>query len=209
MVQTLGLTKKLWNKKYARLWDKNIMRRKKKFSEHGEEQVIDCVFSKFPPKHKYFVDVGAYGALSSNTWKLMKQGWRGLMIERDRNQAVELATTTDVEFRWETVTPQNLEDILMREGVKFDFDFLSVDVDSYEYEIWKNLSVYKPKLVCIEVNQKEQDFEVIDYDPSFSVHPDAVNGYGGATIGLMNRLADEKGYDYLCWDVSNAFYIRR
>lgn len=204
----LDLNHKFWNKKYKKLYDSLG---EKKYSEHQEDGIIEAVFKKYKPKYRYFVDVGAFGQRSSNTWALMEQGWGGLMIEEKKEESLEIARTinfTNTKYIKQTVTQDNLDDILLSNNVPYDFDFLSVDVDSYEYEIWKNLS-FKPKLVCIEVNQVEQDFDVLNYDPSFSVHPKAGNGYGGATIGLMNKLAKEKGYDYLCWDVSNAFYIRR
>lgn len=204
MLKIKGTNEKFWNEKYIDIF--NLLG-ESKYSEHGEDAVIHAVLQK--PKHKFFVDVGAWGERSSNIWQLMEEGWRGVVIDSNRDQAVELVTTVSpkVKTLWRTVTQNNLDSILLQHAVPYDFDFLSVDVDCYEYEIWKNLTVYKPKLVCIEVNQVELDFDVINYDPSFSVVKQ--DGYGGATIGLMNRLADEKGYDYLCWDVSNAFYIKR
>jgi hypothetical protein len=204
MLKIKGTNEKFWNEKYIDIF--NLLGGSK-YSEHGEEAVIQAVLQK--PKHKFFVDVGAWGERSSNIWRLMEEGWRGVVIDSNRDQAVELVTTVSpkVKTLWQTVTQNNLDSILLQHAVPYDFDFLSVDVDCYEYEIWKNLVVYKPKLVCIEVNQVELDFDVINYDPSFSVAKR--DGYGGATIGLMNRLADEKGYDYLCWDVSNVFYIKR
>lgn len=201
----LDLGHKYWNVKYKSLYKKLGDR---KYSEHQEDGIIEAVFKKYKPKYKYFVDIGAYGKQSSNTWALMEQGWQGIMVESSKTQALELNTivTPKIKSFMKHITQDNLEDLLLEQGVPYDFDFLSVDIDSYEYEVWKNLTIYKPRLVCIEVNQQETDFKVVNYDPSFSV---VEGGYGGATIGLMNRLAEDKGYDYLCWDVSNAFYIRR
>src|SRR3990167_7085798 len=198
----LDINKKYWNEKYINLYKYLGERR---YSEHQEDGIIEAVFKN---KKGYFVDVGAYGQRSSNTWVMMEKGWKGLMIEEDKNQIIEIATTIKPSIKYieKHITQTNLEETLLEQGVPYDFDFLSIDVDSYDYEIWKNLQVFKPKLVCIEVNQTEQDFEVLNYDPSYSV---VSSEYGGATIGLMNRLANDKDYDYLCWDVSNAFYIRR
>lgn len=207
----LDINHKFWNKKYEYLYK---YLGEKIYSEHQEDGIVEAFFKKNKPKYKYFVDVGAYGQLSSNTWALLDKGWQGLMVDSNKTQIEEIAqfaSNNKFKYRFKQITIDNLTELLLEEGVPLDFDFLSIDVDSIEYEIWKNLTVFKPKLICIEVNQQEPDFNVIDYDPSFSLwkFKDKSNGYGGATIGLMNKLADEKGYDYLCWDVSNAFYIRR
>jgi len=209
----LDLQNKLWNKKYLNLRNEDLINRplSGNASEHGENNVIDSVFSIISPQNKVLVDVGAYGARSSNTYKLLEKGWKGFLIEKDPIQIAELngafKGNRNVKIINANVTRDNLEGLVGSPFLPVNFDFLSIDVDSYEYEIWKNLTLYKPNLVCIEVNQFETDFKVIGYDPSFSVNKR--DGYGGATIGLVNKLAKEKGYDYLCWDVSNAFYIRK
>jgi len=212
----LDLQNKLWNKKYLNLRNEDLINRPLEgdSSEHGENNVIDSVFSKVKPQNKVFVDAGAYGARSSNTYKLVEQGWRGVLIEENPvlipDMKEKFRDNKGVKIIEAHISPTNLED-LIGYHLPINFDFLSIDVDSYEYEIWKNLTLYKPNLVCIEVNQFEPDFKVIDYDPSFSMwaSTNKRDGYGGATIGLVNKLAKEKGYDYLCWDVSNAFYIRK
>ena len=36
--------------------------------------------------------------------------------------------------------------------IPINFDILSIDVDSYDYQIWKSVEKYKPKIVIIEIN---------------------------------------------------------
>lgn len=209
---TLDSVHKFWNKKYQKLYIPEILEKPNKYSEHGEDNVIEVIFLD---KIGYFVDVGAYGQRSSNTYALIDKGWKGLLIEASDIQFPEIRdkfeNSETVFAIHEYVRPDSLEQILGHYKVDKNFDFLSVDVDSFEYEIWKNLKNYQPNLVCIEVNQFENDWKKIDYDPSFSLnkYQGKDQSYGGATIGLMNKLAEEKGYDYLCWDVSNVFYIKK
>ena len=210
---------KFWNVKYKKLFNKKLIHRPLDMagahSEHGENNIIDSVFSVVSPQNKIFVDVGAYGARSSNTYKLIEQGWRGILIEANPIQAPEIRTTFEdnknIKVLEAFVTPKNLEELIDLSFFPANFDFLSMDVDCFEYEIWMNLKEYQPNLICVEINQLETNFDVIDYDPSYSLwkYRKQREGYGGATVGLMNKLAKEKGYDYLCMDVSNAFYIRR
>lgn len=214
---TLDSVHKFWNKKYRYLIKEDILFGPNKYSEHGEDNVIECVFPD-PIGGQYagyFVDVGANGPRSSNTYTLIDRSWSGLLIEASDIQFPEIEekanSLENVYAIHEYVKPDSLEKILGHYKVEKNFDFLSIDVDSFEYEIWKNLKEYQPNLVCIEVNQLEKNWKKIDYDPSYSLNKyrGQPESYGGATIGLMNRLAEEKGYDYLCWDVSNAFYVKK
>lgn len=222
-MEVLGLQDKYWNKKYINLYDKEFIFSGKILSEHSEAAIIDSVFKKIPPIGKFFVDVGAYGERSSNTYNLAKNGWKGIAIDTNIEQAAELRSIfrgMDVKVVTEFVTPGKigkkhepycLESILSRLEAPTVFDVLSIDTDSYEYEIWKYLTHYEAVIVCIEVNQFETDFSVIDYDSSFTLHTHKgkQEGYGGASVGLMNNLAEEKGYDFLCLDVCNALYIKK
>jgi len=45
------------------------------------QAVLKELFAKFPPKHKFLVDIGAYGASISNTFGLLSAGWKGILIE--------------------------------------------------------------------------------------------------------------------------------
>lgn len=45
------------------------------------QAVLKELFSKFQPKHKFLVDIGAYGASISNTFGLLSAGWKGILIE--------------------------------------------------------------------------------------------------------------------------------
>lgn len=202
----LRITEKFWSKKYLNLYKRLG---KNKHSEHGEDSVIEAVFGK---KKGYFVDVGAWGDISSNTLALIERGWRGLWIDKNPLTFHEIDNHITfykgfVIFDQLEISKTNLSGILDKFKVPRNLDFLSIDIDSYEYEVWENLDKkYKPKLVCIEVNGMEDSFDVENYDPEYTK---GKGGYGGATIGLMNKLANKKGYDYLCWDVSNVFYIRQ
>jgi FkbM family methyltransferase len=50
-------------------------------SQCGESVILLGIFNAHPPKHRLLVDVGAYGKEISNTWLLLKDGWRGFLIE--------------------------------------------------------------------------------------------------------------------------------
>jgi hypothetical protein len=199
-----------WNKDLNHLYnEKLIFGDDKVSSEHSEELIIKSVFSHIKPKNKWCVDVGAYGIKSSNTYGLIKDGWKSVQIETDPDQVRFLKNfykkNLDVEVMDRFITPKNLDSVLSeRTSLPKSFDFLSIDIDSYDYEVWMNLKSYSPNLVCIECDQHETDFSVVSYDPSYSLHTE----HGGASVGLLNRVAKEKGYTYLCLTGNNVFYIK-
>lgn len=204
-----------WNPKY-KIFDMND---KLYHSQQREAQILEHIFSCVEPKNKWLVDLGACdGVNGSNSYDLIKNGWSGLLIEADahfmgiakdnysnENEEVQKKVffchmKVDRGFFSEEIT---LNKIIKNYPIPKDFDFLSIDIDSYDYEVWRNLD-YHPNVVCIECNSVEEDINVINYDPSYSVQ---VPPYGGATVGLLRRLAEEKDYDYLCVEQCNAFFI--
>jgi len=59
------------------------------FSQYGEATWIRSYFSN--PKHKFFVDVGAFGMSLSNTWSLATEGgWKGIAIEANPDRIAAL-----------------------------------------------------------------------------------------------------------------------
>jgi hypothetical protein len=225
-LETRGIGQMYWNREYDFLFDeekfKNIVS-SRKHSEHSEDVFLDWIFDISNYKG-YFVDVGAYGETSSNTYRLIDNSWKGLLIYFDpnciREMTNEFADNKDITVIDTFVTPGKigyptektcLTSILKSHEVPQDFDFLSIDVDSYEFEVWTNLKDYEPKLICIECTTMEDSFDVINYDPSYLMYKytNRESGYGGATVALLNKLAEEKGYDYLCKDVSNVMYIKK
>jgi FkbM family methyltransferase len=60
-------------------------------SQHGEAEFVDSFFAGKPPKHRFFVDVGAFGRGLSNTWSLAKEkGWKGVLVEANPERIPEL-----------------------------------------------------------------------------------------------------------------------
>jgi FkbM family methyltransferase len=52
-------------------------------SQHGEYVFLERWFKVNAPVHKFVVDVGALGRMYSNSWGLLKAGWKGLLIDAD------------------------------------------------------------------------------------------------------------------------------
>ena len=45
-----------------------------------------------------------------------------------------------------------MDNLLEKTNLPKDFEILSIDIDSYDLEVWESLVFYKPKIVIIEIN---------------------------------------------------------
>ena len=66
------------------------------------------------------------------------------------------------------VTPDNIIELFQQLKVPKEFDVLSIDVDSFDYWVWRSLTAYRPRVVVIEYNSflpASADW-VMPYDPS-------------------------------------------
>lgn len=209
-----------WNPKF-----KNLSDRKGTTTESQclTEGIVRAIFEICPPQNRWCVEVGAFDGITwSNTYSFIQDGWNSLQIEGERNSFIKLQETfkdTSVICHQAVIAPDRfghsneLSKIFPKYDIPDNLDFFCLDIDSYDYEVWRNTK-YMPNVICIECNSEETDFYIAYYDPSFSVKDLVFEGfnpkrYGGATVGLLNKLADHKGYDLVCVDKHDAVYIRR
>lgn len=63
----------------------------KDVSQHGTQKVIFDFFQAHPPKHKFLIDVGAFGREMSNSFALLQEGWKGILFEPspERRKTIE------------------------------------------------------------------------------------------------------------------------
>lgn len=196
-----------WNNKYKDLssFAKSID------SQQLEDGIIEGVFHFCKPVSRYCVDIGsADGIWCSNVRNLILQGWSALMIEWDgvskgektfpklqKNYRENRKVITVHDF----VTKENIQETLDIHGVPENLDLLSIDIDSKDLEVWQGIVKHKPNLVVIECNFDRTSLNDFYYVPG--------DLKGAAGVGSLNQVAQEKGYDYLCVEMCNAFFIKR
>jgi hypothetical protein len=187
--------------------------RSNEFSQHGEDGIIKHVLSKIGIKNGYACEFGAWDGIKySNTFALVKKGWKCLMIEADPVKYSDLLETCkanpgiishEAMVHYIPGKGTKLSDILKYHGANRDFDLLSIDVDSCDYHIWKSLDVedFHPKIVIIEhsglyanIIQREGAVHKVDIDGSTAFIP-------------MLELGESKGYTLLC-DTGNMIFLR-
>ena len=182
------------------------------YSQYGEDGVLLEIFKllkKEVPLNEYCVEFGTLDGIKfSNTANLIfNHQWSALLIEGDyisyKNLRKNYINADRVKLlnRYVEFTGANkLDNILIENDVPNDFDFLSIDVDGYDYQIWESLNESHPKIVCIE------------YNPTIPIGIDYVNPIGinfhGSSITSINQLASKKGYKLLFVNENNMIFIK-
>ena len=132
------------------------------YSHLDEEYIINAYLKEDLGLEKggYCVDIAVSNGISmSNTYSLYKNGWSGLAVEFDARKFSYLASNysafSDVNLAKCKVRPQNVLSLLSANETPENFDFLSLDIDGYDFFVLEQiLERYRPRLICTEINEK-------------------------------------------------------
>lgn len=172
------------------------------YSQNGEDGIIEEIFKRIGLDSKFAVEFGVEDGSECNTKLLRKRGWRVLQMDGDPGKGKKIER--------EYITADNINDLFKKYKVPKNLDFLSIDIDSNDWYVWKAIdSVYKPRLVCVEYNASfaPQISASVAYDPKLVWDKTT---YFGASLMALYRLARSKGYDlvYCTTNGVNAFFVR-
>lgn len=168
-----------------------------KYSQFGEDGMIEHVFEQIGTTDRFCVEFGAADGVScSNTKRLRDAGWSALLIEADPARFADLVDEAgDTHQCVNTyVTPENLDHYIAGRQV----DFMSIDVDGDDYEIFAALEA-RPKLVCIEYNAS--------IPPHISLRQSHHGDSFGASARALVDLARTKGYELLEVTRGNLLFV--
>lgn len=179
------------------------------YSQAGEDGIIEKIIALLPANDRWCVEFGAWDGLHlSNSRHLIEnRGYSAVLIEGSmqrfgelqRNYAANprvLARNAFVGF----TAADGLDTLLVSTPVPEDFDLLSIDIDGNDYHVWKAISKYRPKVVCIEYNP------TIPTEVRFTQKPDPALNQGSSVASLV-QLGKEKGYELVCLLGYNAFFV--
>jgi hypothetical protein len=182
--------------------------RNNKYSQFGEDGIIEEISYRLGIREGWFVEFGAWdGQHLSNTYNLLAhKGWQGVFIECDPEKYKALLHTKEafperlhtlcamVGFEGES----KLDNLLAKTPIPPDFELLSIDIDSYDWQVWNALENYRPRIVIIECASAIPPGIYQIHNPPASV---------GASFTALVELGRSKGYQLVC-HTGNCIFIR-
>ena len=177
-------------------------------SQNGEDGIIEELLKRLEINTGWVCEFGAWdGIYLSNTFNLVQKQFNAVFIEGDKDKYKDLLKTVETypniipvnAFIEHNNTDNSLDNILKQTNIPIDFDILSIDIDSYDYQVWKSLEIYKPKIVIIEINSSIK--------VNNEVHIHTPDKYQGTSFKPTYNLGIEKGYTFIL-HTGNMFFIR-
>lgn len=191
----------------------------KVFSQTGEDGIIQFLLRHVDTPNRVFVEFGVHNYTESNTRFLLKNNnWSGLVmdgsakaVERIRNDFVYWLHNLKAECVF--IDRDNINDLIVRNGMMGDIGILSIDIDGNDYWVWEAIDCVKPRIVICEYNSLFGPFRKVTslYDKSFVITRAHYSGlYWGASIGAFHYLARKKGYSLVGSNTAgnNIFFVR-
>ena len=96
-------------------------------------------------------------------------------------------------------TGRNSLSAILEENDFADLDFLSIDIDGLDYEIFSTLA-FRPRVICVEVNAGHSP------DTLTLLDADVAKNNVGQPFMAFHEAAQKMGYDLVCYN-ANAFFV--
>lgn len=182
---------------------------KKIISQNGEDGIIEEIVKRLHLETLWCCEFGAWDGMHlSNTFHLVRtKQAKVIMIEGDEVKFLHLLDTqkkypTEI-FPIKAYVDRNsesinsLDNLLKQTQIPQDFDILSIDIDSYDLDVWESVTFYKPKLVIIEINN--------DIPPGVLQRHSEQHWLNSFTSTV--EVGTKKSYTLVCHSF-NLFFIR-
>ena len=185
-------------------------------SQSGEDITIKEIINELEISEtdKVAVDVGSWDGMHlSNVYNLLAiDGWGGILIEGDSGRLEvskkRFADNPHIHHYngFADRENNNINTILSRYDCPEEFGVFNLDIDSFDFWIWKDLN-YKPKIVCVEHNGNIiDDDKVLPYDTSWT-YSNGTDNYGASAKSLL-RLGNHKGYSLVAASEHNLIFVK-
>jgi len=193
----------MYTNRFYHQYAKNI------YSQNGEDGIIAEILRRLNIQTGWACEFGAWdGMHCSNTFNLVKQGWKAVFIEGDNSRYIDLMKTCSLYPKIRPIhafvdhvpgSSGSLDSILKTTDIPTDFDILSIDIDTFDYQVWDSLTLYNPKIVIIEINS--------DINPNVPNHIHTPGVFGGTSFLPMLQLGKKKGYTFVL-HTGNMIFVR-
>jgi hypothetical protein len=194
------------------------------YSSNGEDGLLEELIKELEITNGTCCEFGAWdGIIASNTLYLIDNyNFKAVLIESDRSRYNQLVKNYENKKNTHCycayVNNENLSNFLKEAAFPYNFDILSIDIDSTDYDIWHSFTTYEPKIVLIEVNHYRDPIveelyqtTTTDYDNNqdllFKLKVDTgINHIGsGASFIKMIELGLSKNYIPVAYTINIIF----
>jgi hypothetical protein len=190
------------------------------FSQWGEDGIVQFLINNIKIHRKIFVEFGADNYKESNTrFLLINNNWSGLVMDSNE-KSINYIKNDPIYWQYNLkavrsfITKDNINSLLVENGIQGEIGLLSIDIDGNDYWVWKAINVISPAIVIIEYNFRfgKERAVTIPYEENFDrskAHYSMI--YYGASLKALYLLAKEKGYAFVGCNSAgcNAFFVRR
>ena len=197
-----------------RLFRHDLLAKKKSDrSNNNEYKFVEKTLNNISIFKGYAVDLGASDGLNySCTYPLFLKGWNGLCVELDDYKFLKLTFLyryfKNVKLQKVKITPKNIKEIFISADVKKEFEFLNLDIDSYDLEVMEEIlkSDFRPALISMEINEKmpPEIFFCVKYDKNHFWQGDH---FYGCSLAAANEVLSKYDYSLVSLEWDNAFFI--
>lgn len=192
-------------------------------SKVGEDGLILYIFSKIGSTNHRFVEIGVEEGRECNTANLsLNFGWQGIIVDAEKPwiekakayYREKLGKSADnVKPVHCLVTAENINQLLLDNGMRGEIDLLSIDIDGNDYWVWKAISAVQPRVVVAEYNSVFGATRslTIKYNSDHFYTSNRNHLYFGASLAALKKLGEEKGYIMIGCDTwgHDAFFVRK
>ncbi len=188
------------------------------FSQWGDDGIIQYLINYLDIDNKTFVEFGVEDYLESNTrFLLINNNWSGLVID---GSELNVSKIKNDEIYWKYdliaksafITKDNINQLILEEGISGEIGLLHIDIDGNDYWIWKALNIVKPVIMIVEYNSVfgHERAITIPYEKNFNrTKAHYSNLYAGASLLALCDLAAERGYKFVGSNSAgnNAYFV--
>lgn len=190
------------------------------FSQWGDDGIINWLTEKIPIRNRIFVEIGTEDYKESNTRFLLKhKNWKGYLIESNNLLVKKIYKQSivwkhDLEIINTKVQKNNINEIFKNLRLRKEIGLLSLDIDSNDYWIWKEIDIIKPIIFVCEFNSTFGDKKAISvpYDKNFERKKFHYSNLAfGASLEAFKFICKKKNYIFLGTNSSgvNAYFLHK
>lgn len=193
------------------------------YSQNGEDGILLYIFSIIGVSNKKSLEICAGDGKQCNTANLiLNHDWNAWLFEGDINNVKrgrkyfkEHPATVNLQPKFinEWVTRENVNDLILANGLEGEVDLLSIDIDGVDYWVLEAIECVSPRVIVLEYQciWGAERSVTVPYDPNFKAGFIGQYGiYSGASLVAFIKLLKNKRYRLVGCEHNgfNAFFIR-